>query len=96
LARTPGSLKILISSVNKHSGILYDKVNSCFGKDDNDTLVVMGTTLQSNPTFDVATIEKDLARDPARFSAEYLNLWRDDLSSWAVALETIQIYPHRP
>jgi hypothetical protein len=44
----PGSMKIIISSVHKRSGLLYEKVREYHGKPDPDTLVIVGTTLQLN------------------------------------------------
>jgi len=80
LARFPGSLKILISSVNRRAGLLYEKFAQYYGKDDADTLVVTGTSLDFNPTLDTRIIDAELERDPERASAEYLSKWRDDLS----------------
>jgi hypothetical protein len=82
LARFPGSLKIIISSVNKRSGLLYDRFARFYGKDDPDTLVVMGTSLEFNPTLDESIIEREIERDPERAQAEYLCRWRDDLSQF--------------
>jgi hypothetical protein len=44
--RFPGSVKILISSVNKRAGLLYDRFAEHFGEDSPDTLVVMGESLK--------------------------------------------------
>jgi hypothetical protein len=82
LARTPGSIKIIISSVHKRSGLLYQKWVDHYGKDDEDTLVIAGTTLQFNPLFDAKIIERDIAKDPERYGAEYLSRWRDDISTF--------------
>jgi hypothetical protein len=82
LARVPGSMKILISSVHKRTGLLYQRYRDYFGRDNDDVLVVYGTTLQFNPSFDQSLIEKALAEDPERYGAEYLSKWRDDLSTW--------------
>jgi hypothetical protein len=82
LARFPGSLKILISSVNRRSGLLYEKFAKFFGRDDDNTLVVMGESTRFNPTLDTAIIEQELERDYERASAEYLCRWRDDLSQF--------------
>jgi hypothetical protein len=80
--RFPGSLKIIISSVHRRAGLLYDKFAKHFGKDDDDVLVVLGTSLQFNPTLDEAEIERQLALDPEKAGAEYLSHWRDDLTSF--------------
>jgi hypothetical protein len=82
LARFPGSLKIIISSVNKRSGLLYEKYARFYGKDDDNTLVVMGESTQFNPTLDPTIIDAELERDYERASAEYLCKWRDDLSQF--------------
>ena len=82
LARMPGSMCFMISSVHKRAGLLYQRVRDFHGKDDPDTLAIVGSTLQLNPSFDARIIERDLARDPERFGAEYLCRWRDDLSTW--------------
>ena len=82
LMRFPGSLKILISSVHRRSGLLYDKFAQSFGKDDDATLVVLGTATQFNPTLDQAEIDRQLALDPQKAGAEYLSQWRDDLTNF--------------
>lgn len=82
LMRFPGSMKILISSVHRRSGLLYQKYAKHFGKDDDDVLVVLGTSLQFNPTLDEAEINRQLELDPEKASAEYRSIWRDDLSSF--------------
>ena len=82
MARWPGSLKILISSAYRRQGLLYQRWRESFGVDDDDTLVVVGGTSTFNPTFDSQVIERELARDPDRASAEYLCRWRDDLVSF--------------
>lgn len=79
LARCPGSLKILISSVHRRAGLLYQRYDQSYGRDDPDTLVVLGDTLKFNPTFDAKTIDDAIARDFERYSAEYNCRWRDDL-----------------
>jgi len=82
LMRFPGSLKIVISSTHRRSGLLHDKFAKHFGKDDDDALVVLGTSLQFNPTLDQGEIERQLALDPEKAGAEYNSQWRDDLTSF--------------
>jgi hypothetical protein len=82
LMRFPNSLKIIISSVHRRSGLLYEKWAKHFGQDDDDVLVVMGTSLQFNETLPVAEIERQLVLDPERAGAEYESRWRDDLSTF--------------
>jgi hypothetical protein len=82
LARISGSMLILISTAHKRSGLLYQKWKDHYGKNDDDVLVVRGTTLQFNPTFSAAIIQRQLASDPQLYGAEYNSVWRDDLSTF--------------
>jgi hypothetical protein len=81
LARVPGSTMILISTAHKRSGLLYQKFKDYYGKADSSTLVVLGTTLQFNPSFDAQAIADALVEDPQQNNAEYNSIWRDDISS---------------
>jgi hypothetical protein len=62
------------------SGLLYQRWHESFGRDDDDRLVVLGDTLSFNPGFDRATIDREMARDPARSGAKYsaagVTTWR--------------------
>jgi hypothetical protein len=82
LGRIAGSTSILISTAHKRSGLLYQKWKDYYGKNDDSVLVVRGTTLQFNPTFDAKVIERQLASDPQLYGAEYLSQWRDDLATF--------------
>ena len=77
----PGSRLILISSAHKRSGLLYERWKEWYGRNDDVTLVVRGSTTQFNATFDAKIIEQQLAEDRALFGAEYLSEWRDDLAT---------------
>jgi len=103
LARMPGSMLILISTVHKRAGLLYQRFKDHFGRDSADTLVVRGTTMQFNPTFDAKIIDRQLAEDSQRYSAEYLSEWRDDLSNYitrdlieAAVDVGVAVRPHDP
>jgi hypothetical protein len=82
LARMPGSMLVLISTAHKRSGLLYERWKNYYGKDDDDTLVVRGSTLQFNPQFDASLIAKAVADDPQLYNAEYNSQWRDDLATF--------------
>ena len=81
LARVKNSMLIIISSVHKRSGLLYQRWKDHYGCE-GDVLVVRGTTRQFNPSFDEKIIANALAEDRERYSSEYLSEWRDDLSTW--------------
>lgn len=82
LMRFPGSLKIIISSVHRRAGLLYEKFSRSFGQDDDDVLVVLATSMEFNPTLDAEEIDRQLVLDPEKAGAEYLSQWRDDLTSF--------------
>ena len=62
LARIRGSMLILITTAHKRSGLLYQKWRDAYGRNDPDVLVVKGTTLQFNPTFDAKIRAADRQR----------------------------------
>jgi hypothetical protein len=72
---------VLISSAYRRAGLFYERYNAAFGNNDPHTLVVLGTSLQFNPTLDAEAIDAELIKDEAKASAEYLSTWRDDISS---------------
>jgi hypothetical protein len=82
LARWPGSIKVLISSPYRRSGLLYQRWKESFGVDDPDCLVVQGGTRLFNPTFPQSIIDRELKRDRDWARSEYLAEWRDDLSTF--------------
>jgi len=82
LARVPGSMLIVISSVYRRSGLLHELYKRHYGRDDDEVLVVFGGTRDFNPTFPQEIIDKALAEDPQLAGAEYLSRWRDDLSTF--------------
>jgi hypothetical protein len=88
-ALKPGILTLIdqamligISTPHKKSGLLWDKYQESFGKDDPDVLVIKATSLQLNPTLPAAFIEAEIAKNPELNRAEYLCEWRQDISSF--------------
>ena len=73
LARVKGSMLIMISSAHRRTGLVYDRWHKYYGNDSDDVLVVKGTTLQFNPSFNPLIIERQLEDDLAKYSAEYLS-----------------------
>jgi hypothetical protein len=81
LARVANSMMVMISSAYTRSGVFYDRWKQYFGTDDNNTLVVRGSTAQFNPLFPQSTVDRALQQDYQRYAAEYLSEWRDDLQA---------------
>jgi hypothetical protein len=76
------AMVVMISSVHRRAGLLYEKWSKHYGASDPNVLVVMGGTRQFNPTIDQQIIDDALADDPQAAAAEYLSTWRDDLASF--------------
>jgi hypothetical protein len=81
LATTNGML-IGISSPYGMRGLLHQKFQQCFGRDDADTLVIRAGTTTLNPSLDVAIIEKAMAEDPEAARSEWLAEFRGDLATF--------------
>jgi hypothetical protein len=73
---------VLISSAHRTAGLLYQRWKDFHGRNDDDTLVVRGSTVRFNSGFDQRIIDKAIAKDPQLNNAEYNSIWRDDLSTF--------------
>lgn len=82
LETLPNSMLIGISTPYKRAGLLYEKWQQSYGKDDPDVLVIKGTTRQFNENIRQNVIDSAMARDPDAASAEWLAEWRNDLSDF--------------
>ena len=75
----PGAKMIYSSTAFGKAGPLWDAYEKHWSLDVPE-LVWKSSTAQMNPTFSSAKIEKAVRSDPARFKAEYLSKFRDDIS----------------
>jgi len=80
---------VMISSVHRRSGLLYERWTKAYGKDDANTLVIQATTRQLNPTISQELVDDALAADAQSAAAEYESAWRDDLSSYCTLAEVL-------
>lgn len=78
-----GSRIIGMSTPYKKSGLLYQKYVDHFGRDDDDVLVIQAPSRTMNSaTISQAFVDRAIAKDPAKASAEYLAEFRDDVAGW--------------
>jgi hypothetical protein len=82
LSTIPGSMLIGISTPYRKSGLLYEKWQRHFGKDDDDILVIRAASRQLNPTIDQVRIDAALLKDREAQAAEWLAEWRADLADY--------------
>jgi hypothetical protein len=82
LARVPTSMLIGISSPYRRAGLLYERWQRHYGRDEDDVLVIRGPSKMFNPKVDQRMIDVDMARDPDKAAAEWLAEWRNDLSDF--------------
>jgi hypothetical protein len=73
---------VMISSVHRRAGLLYERWQKFFGVSDPNTLVVQAATRQLNPTIDEQFVDDALADDPQAAASEYQSIWRDDLAGY--------------
>jgi hypothetical protein len=81
LATTNGML-IGISTPYRKMGLLHQKHRDHFGQDDDEVLVVQGSTATFNPSLGEQTIATQRAADPTAASSEWDAAFRDDISSF--------------
>jgi hypothetical protein len=82
MATLPGSMFVGISSPYRKSGLLFDKYRESYGQDDDEVLVVKGSSRTFNPLLSEEWEARELARDPARNRAEILAEFRDDVAAF--------------
>jgi len=79
---TLGGPLLVASSPYAKRGALYALFREHWGKDGAEVLVWRGSTAEMNPTFPARIIAKAYEDDPARASAEYDALFREDVSGF--------------
>jgi hypothetical protein len=83
------SLLIGISTPKGRRGALWQAYKNYYGKNDDNTLVWHGTTLEMNPTFPKEKIDRAMKRDPHAARAEYYAEFRADEETY-LPLEDIE------
>jgi hypothetical protein len=88
LARVPGSLLVVISSPYARRGFLWQTYDREMKKPSTDVLVVRGSTVDLNPTFDERAVARAFEEDPVSAASEYGAEFRSDVERF-VTLEVV-------
>src|SRR5499433_4526218 len=89
MATIPDAKLLCISTGYAQVGALYDAHKEHYGKDDDEILVWQADTATMNPTISQKFIDKEIEKDPEAGRAEWLGLFREDVSV-AFPLEAIE------
>jgi hypothetical protein len=76
----PGGLLILGSSVYRKKGLMYRRFKELHGNSSTNDICWFAPSQVMNPALPQSVIDEALAGDRAKNSAEYLNVWREDIS----------------
>lgn len=78
----PGGKLLFLSTPRSKSGMLFERFEEYWGIDNPDVLCWRGSTEEMHPGYiSEAKVQKDLTRDRSLFQAEWLGLWREDISN---------------
>jgi hypothetical protein len=77
-----GGILLLGSSVHRQRGYMYRKWKELHGNDDADNVCWFAPSKVMNPLLPQSVIDAALASDPAKNKAEFLNVWRVDMSDF--------------
>jgi hypothetical protein len=77
-----GGLLMLDSSVHRKRGYMYRKYKQLHGNNDSEDICWFAPSSVMNPQLPAHVIDKALAEDAPKTRAEYLNIWREDLSDF--------------
>ena len=89
MATIPDAKLLCISTGYAQVGALYDAHKEHYGKDDDEILVWQADTATMNPTISQKFIDKEIEKDPEAGRAEWLGLFREDVSA-AFPLDVIE------
>jgi hypothetical protein len=77
-----GGLLMLGSSVYRKRGFMYRRYRELHGNDDADAICWFASSSTMNPSLPANVITKALEEDAPKARAEFLNIWREDLSDF--------------
>ena len=86
MAMTPGGgLLLLGSSVYRRRGYMFRQYKRLHGNDGSDDICWFARSALMNPRLPQRAVDAALANEPQKAAAEFLNVWREDLSDFVPA-----------
>ena len=83
MAMSPdGGVLILASSVYRKRGYMYRQFKKLHGKDDSEDICWFAPSSVMNPKLPQRVVDKAVADDAPKARAEFLNIWREDVSDF--------------
>ena len=92
MAMTPdGGVMVLSSTVHRRRGYMARRFRELHGNDEAEDICWLAPSRTMNPALPESVVEKALADDPQRARAEYLSIWREDVTDFVPmdALEAV-------
>lgn len=80
-----GGMLMMASSVHRKRGYMHRRWKELHGNDDSEDICWLSPSATMNPALPPKVVEKALAADPQRARAEFLSIWRDDVSDFIPA-----------
>jgi hypothetical protein len=77
-----GGLLIMSSSVHRKAGSMYRQWKELHGNDEAEDVCWLSPSATMNPALPAKVVERALKKDRLRAQAEYLSIWRDDVSDF--------------
>lgn len=75
-------LLVMSSSVHRRKGYMHRKWKELHGNEDADDICWLSPSTTMNPALPSDVVEKAMQDDPQRARAEYLSIWREDVSDF--------------
>jgi len=77
-----GGLLMMASTVHRKRGYMHRQWKELHGNDDSEDICWLSPSTTMNPALPPAVVEKAMKADPQRARAEYLSIWREDVSDF--------------
>jgi hypothetical protein len=83
-----GGLMVMASTVYRKKGLMHRVYQESHGNEQSDDLVWFAPSRVMNPALPESVVSKQIEKDPARYQAEFNNVWRTDVSNF-LAMEIV-------